>query len=203
MDCPSTPADWRRANGGSDVASADGRVVYLISGPCGVGKSTVSRELARRLERAVLMAGDDLLRMVQGYEAPWEERLSLAWTNIVSLTRNFVHNEWNVVIDFVVEDELEWFCEQVADLPAALQYVVLRADEDALAARLTQRGDPGLADRSLFLLRKLEGSGANRPFLYDATRRQPAEIAEDILSASHLRLPRRRTGDGGADFGPI
>lgn len=75
--------------------------IFLISGPLGVGKSTTSKELARVVERCVLIEGDNLLDMFMTEPQPtWEERLSLAWKNILSVTRNFIQGGFNVVIDF-------------------------------------------------------------------------------------------------------
>lgn len=167
--------------------------IYLISGPCGVGKSTVSKEVAGRIPHSVLLSGDDLLHMYQGYDAPWEERLSLTWANIVSVTRNFVRHGWNIVIDFVVEDELEWFMHEIEDTSITLHYVVLVSEEQTLLERVNGRGTPEIAERSLFLLDKLKRLEPNRPFLYDTTGRDPMAIAEDIVSSNHFRMLSVRT----------
>ncbi len=169
--------------------------IYLISGPCGVGKSTVSKELAQGIPRSVLLSGDALLHMYQGYNAPWDERLSLTWKNILSVTRNFVRGGWNVVIDFVVEDELGWFVRELEDLSATVHYIVLIADETTLIKRLDSRGTPELAERSLFLLNKLKTSEPNRPFLYDASCKPSTVIAKDILSSSNFRMLHPPGGD--------
>ncbi|MFD1676531.1 AAA family ATPase [Alicyclobacillus fodiniaquatilis] len=168
--------------------------IYLISGPCGVGKSTVSKEVAQRIPRSVLLIGDNLLHMYQGYDAPWEERLSLAWTNILSVTRNFIRNGWNIVIDFVVEDELEWFIHELEDMSVSFHYIVLVADETTLLERINRRGSPELSERSLFLLNKLKKSDTNRSFLYDTSSKSPTIIAEDILCSNHFRMLYRPHG---------
>ena len=47
--------------------------IYLITGPAGVGKSTISKLLAEKLERSVLIEGDDVYHfVVGGYVAPWK-----------------------------------------------------------------------------------------------------------------------------------
>ncbi|WP_219835007.1 AAA family ATPase [Paenibacillus sp. R14(2021)] len=157
-------------------------IVYLLSGPLGVGKSTTSRELARITEQSVLIEGDHLLDMFYGeVQPPWEERLNLAWTNIAAVTRNVIRHRFNVIIDFVVEDELDWFCEQIADLNVSVKYVVLRADQEQIVERLRIRGDMDALDRSLFLLNKLTTSPANIPFIMDTTRKTPLETAQEII----------------------
>ncbi|NHN35494.1 AAA family ATPase [Paenibacillus agricola] len=158
------------------------KLIYLISGPLGVGKSTTSKELARNIKQCVLIEGDDLLNMFKGESQPsWEERLNLTWKNILALTRNFILNDLSVVIDFVVEDELDWFCNQISDLNVELRYIILRADKDKLIERLNIRGDIDSLERSLFLLNKMETSPSNNQFFYDSTLKQPNEIVQDVI----------------------
>ncbi len=163
--------------------------VYLISGPLGVGKSTVSKTLANAMNQCALIEGDLLLHVYRGEtEPPWEERLRLAWLNIAAVTRNFLLDGLDVVIDFVVEDELQWFFDQLSDLEATLHYVVLHAEPDTLAARLQQRGDMQYVHRSLFLRNKLMASPTNEPFLLDTDRKQPDELAEEIIKNARFRI---------------
>ncbi len=159
----------------------ENQAVYIFSGPCGVGKSTVTKGLVRRMERVVLIEGDQLHSMFIGEEQPsWNEQLSIVWENILLLTKNFLANKLTIVIDYVVEDELKWFCEQLLVEQVKIYYVVLRADEEALVKRLTYRGDKYLIKRSLLLLNQLENDEANKRHLYDATSKKPNKIIEDI-----------------------
>ncbi|TCM87935.1 AAA domain-containing protein [Paenibacillus sp. BK033] len=163
--------------------------VYLISGPLGVGKSTVSKTLASAMNQCVLIEGDLLLQVYRGEtEPPWEERLRLAWLNIAAVTRNFLVNGLDVVIDFVVEDELQWFFDQLSDLDVTLHYVVLHAEPETLNARLHQRGDAQYIDRSLFLRSKLMASPVNELFLLDTDGKKPDELAEEIIKNSRFRI---------------
>jgi gluconate kinase len=161
------------------------KTIYIISGPCGVGKSTVAKIIAQNVRQSAFIKGDDLLDMYeQGSEPPWDERLIIMWKNILSLTNNLIQHEFNVIIDTVVEQELEWFCRHFAYTDVRIKYVVLRADDTILMERLNQRGDPYLIERSLFLLNQLENSVLNKPHLYDTTHKEPSEIANDILHRS-------------------
>ena len=48
--------------------------LYLLTGPAGVGKSTVSELIANSLEKSVLIEGDDVYHLVKGgYISPWLE----------------------------------------------------------------------------------------------------------------------------------
>ncbi|GLX66544.1 AAA family ATPase [Paenibacillus glycanilyticus] len=170
-------------------ASSKTVTVYLISGPLGVGKSTVSKTIASQMKQSVLIEGDLLLHVYKGEtEPPWEERLRLAWLNIAAVTRNFIQNGLDTVIDFVVEDELPWFLEQLSDLDVTLHYVVLHAESDNLAARLHQRGDSQYLNRSLFLRDKLMKSPANEPYLLGTDGKSPTEVAEIMRSDDRFRI---------------
>ncbi|WP_347551392.1 AAA family ATPase [Pseudalkalibacillus hwajinpoensis] len=155
--------------------------IYLVSGPCGVGKSTITKTLAHEMEGVVLIEGDVIHSMFIGQEQPpWDEQLEIDWKNILSLTKNFVENNLNVIIDYVVETELEWFCKQLSGLNVHIHYVVLRADEGILIERLNKRGDHNLVDRSLQLLEELESRMPNKKYLYDTTNKQPSDIVVDL-----------------------
>lgn len=163
--------------------------IYIISGPLGVGKSTVSKSLADSMNQCALIEGDLLLHVYRGEnEPPWEERLRLAWLNISAVTRNLHRHGLDVVIDFVVENELQWFYDQLSDLKATLHYVVLHAEPETLTGRLSQRGDAKYIQRSLFLRNKLIVSPTNEPFLLDADRKRPEELAEEIVKDARFRI---------------
>ena len=48
--------------------------LYIITGPAGVGKSTISKELAKSKEKSVLIEGDDIYsQVVGGHVSAWKE----------------------------------------------------------------------------------------------------------------------------------
>ncbi|MDN4523913.1 AAA family ATPase [Fictibacillus fluitans] len=160
--------------------------IYIFSGPCGVGKSTISKMLAESMENVVLVHGDDIHSMFTGKnQPPWDEQLSIVWQNTLSITKNFLEHRLDIVLDYVVEDELEWFCRGLSGYDVEIYYVVLRADEDVLVQRLQERGNADLIDRSLFLLNQLENDPANRRYLYNTTNQSPKEILEDLRNRFH------------------
>jgi broad-specificity NMP kinase len=155
--------------------------IYIISGPYGVGKSTVTKRLAQEMEKFALIEGDLIKFMFVGKEQPpWEEQLSIIWKNILSLTKNFIENNMNVIIDYVVNGELEWFCKHISELNVKIYYVVLRADGETLISRLNNRGDDYLIQDSLYLLDQLEKGLPNKNHFYDTTNKQPVEIINDL-----------------------
>lgn len=153
--------------------------IYIISGPYGVGKSTISKALVQEFKEVALIEGDQIKLMVGGQDPPsWEKQLSLIWQNILSLTKNFIKNDLSVIIDYVVESELDWFSKNIPDVK--IHYVVLWADEELLIKRLTKRGEDFLIEGSLYLLNQLESALPNQNYLYDTTNKQPGEIIQDL-----------------------
>lgn len=148
--------------------------IYLFSGPCGCGKTTLSSAFAQQLDQpAYLLHGDDFQAgfvIPDGADAPtWPEILRFNWECILANSRSALSLGVDVIIDYVVEDELPPVQSLARDFGAALHYIVLTADNATLQSRLSQRGDACLTDRSLFLKRKLDAMPENQGHLLDIT----------------------------------
>ena len=148
--------------------------IFLISGPCGCGKSTLAGAFAHQLDHpAYLIHGDDFQAgFITSDEAEgpaWPEILRFNWDCIMAVARNVLALGTDVVIDYVVEDELPRVQALAAEYGAALHYIVLTASEDTLRTRLAQRGDAWLTERALFLKHKLEDMAENQGHILDIT----------------------------------
>lgn len=173
--------------------------IYVFSGPCGCGKSTLSEAYASHLVnqgeklQVYVVHGDNFhAGFVEtgrpvGPDHPhflyWEQMLRFNWECILSVARKALERKLDVVIDYVVEDELPLLVQLAEKMNARLFYVVLTASQEELKERLIRRGNSELVARSLFLKSKLEQMRENQPYLYDISGKSVAEeIAElDIL----------------------
>lgn len=157
--------------------------VYVISGPCGCGKTTLATALAGSLADGpvCLIHGDDFqtwLTARSGRELPWPETLAFNWECILSVAGHALRRGLDVIVDYVVEDELPRLRALAAHHDAALRYVVLTASEETLRQRLAVRGDEWLTERALFLKKKLEHASENRGCLMDVTGLTTAQVLE-------------------------
>ena len=163
--------------------------IYFFSGPCGCGKSTLAEAWAKHLvnrcgkKQVYLIHGDDFHRgfvetddkdafFVDGKPGDamaWEEILKFNWACIIDVADKALTRGLDVVIDYVIEEELPLVEALARKHGAELHYAVLTAAEEAIAQRITQRGDVELIQRALFLKGKLEGMPENRGHLLDNT----------------------------------
>lgn len=148
--------------------------VYIISGPSGVGKSTVSKELAYSFKKSAVIEGDMIYLMIKGgLVAPWEDDgyyMDLFWDNIISLINNFIDRGITVVIEYVIfEEQLKKIVTFLKEKQIGLKYCVLMAEEKTLKDRDDSRkeiervGNLSIQARSEFLAKNKE---KKKHFLY-------------------------------------
>lgn len=164
------------------------RRIIFISGPCGSGKSTFADAFARHLvsregRTVYVIHGDDFHEgfvepenkpafFVEGLPSDrvkWEDILRFNWDCILSTADRALQQDLDVVIDYVIEDELPRVQALAEKRGASLYYIVLTAGEDELERRIRGRGDTDLIERAKFLKRKLDAMTENQGHLLDNT----------------------------------
>lgn len=178
--------------------------IYMISGPCGCGKSTLTDAYAEYLVKAekrtyvYVIHGDVFHQGFVGmYEKDafcvelqetdplaWTQVLKFNWECIVDVAGKALKRGLDVVIDYVVEDELPLLQKLAKEYDAKLYYLVLTASEEAITKRLQVRGDDELIERGIFLKKKFDSLPENQGHLYDNTGKtveeEVAEISKDM-----------------------
>jgi ketosteroid isomerase-like protein/predicted kinase len=155
---PLDPAAFDRAwaapldTSASPLGGARGAVL-LLTGPPGVGKTSVSRELARSYDRAVHLEADSFFHFIQaGYVPPWRPESHDQNTFVMGLVADaasgYADQGYRTVVEGIFAPR--WFLKPVlATLQAAghsTSCVILDAPLAVCQARLVGRGDPGLPD---------------------------------------------------------
>lgn len=174
--------------------------IYFISGPCGCGKSALAEAYAKHLvnkcgkKQVYLIHGDDFHAgfietdnkgnfFVNGQASDalaWKEILQFNWECILSVTQKVLERGLDVVIDYVIEEELPLVQKLAENFNANLYYVVLTASEDAIRQRITQRGDIEMIERALFLKNKLDNMPQNQGHLFDNTGKPVEQEVEEL-----------------------
>ena len=169
--------------------------IYFISGPCGCGKSTFANAYARHLvdhegrKQVYLIHGDDFHQgfvesedkgafFVEGQASDlllWKDILKFNWDCILTVANRALLQGLDIVIDYVIEEELPLVRKLAQEHHANLYYIVLTASEDAIRERIHKRGDVEMIDRALFLKEKLDNLPENQGHLYDNTGKKVEE----------------------------
>ncbi|MBR4083114.1 MAG: AAA family ATPase [Lachnospiraceae bacterium] len=178
--------------------------IYVISGPCGCGKSTLTDAYAEYLVkvekqiRIYVIHGDMfhqgfvgmyeqdafLVELQESNPLAWTQVLKFNWECILDVARKALRRGLDVVIDYVVEDELPLLQKLAKEQDAKLYYLVLTATEEAITERLQTRGDDELIERAIFLKKKLDSLPENQGHLYDnagkTVEEEVAELSKDM-----------------------
>lgn len=161
--------------------------LYLITGPAGVGKSTISKEIAFRLQKSVLIEGDDIYHQVVGsYHSPWHElnHLNTFWKVSINIIKTYIEEGYDVVFNYIIDDEnYEHLKNIFKDID--INFTVLMVQKDTLIKRdLTRPKDCRMNERCLKLLEKFKTYNFNQTNILYTDNLTIKETVEKILKRS-------------------
>lgn len=157
--------------------------LYLITGPCGIGKSTVSIEIAKRIDKSVLIEGDDIYNFfVGGRISPWKDGapLDLFWDNCIYLINSYLSRGYDVIFNYIIDPkDLEMLRKKFSDYQ--IIFKVLIAKKDVVIKRDKMRiVDNQMGNRAVALLDKFINNYSDE-FLLDTSLLSVDEVVERIM----------------------
>lgn len=157
--------------------------LYLITGPAGVGKSTISKTLAERKEKSALIEGDDIYHFVKGgYVSPWKEEnhLEVFWKNCMDIINNFLECDYDVVFNYIInKKDLEMIRKRFPDQD--IKFVLLIAADKTLIDRDNQREeDCRMGERVLILKNSFIKQNFPKQYILDTTNLSIQETVKEI-----------------------
>ena len=170
--------------------------LYIITGPAGVGKSTISREIAKKCEKSALIEGDIIYNLVcSGYKKPWEKgnHLKIFWENCINLICNFLNNGYDVIFNYIIDKEkiekLKNEFRKIYGNSLEIKFIVLLADEKIIVERDKERPEEAqMKERVLVLLESFKNQKFERKNILDTSNIDINETVEKILNDNKFIL---------------
>ncbi len=146
--------------------------LYIITGPAGVGKSTISKKIAESKKKPVLIDGDDIYhQVIGGYVQAWKEEnhLDVFWKVCTNTIRTYLENGYDVIFNYIVTSTpLKQMYEEFKDY--YIKFIVLLVDEKTLLLRDKERPeDCQMKERCITLLNNFKNNGYNEQNILDTS----------------------------------
>ena len=146
--------------------------LYIITGPAGVGKSTISEKIAKSKSKSVLINGDDIYhQVIGGYVQAWKDgnHLGTFWKVCINIIRIYLEDGYDVIFNYIVTPtSLELMKNEFKDY--TIKFVVLLVDENTLLLRDKERPeDCQMKERCITLLNSFKNNTYNEENILDTT----------------------------------
>lgn len=157
--------------------------LYIITGPAGVGKSTISKKIAESSNKSVLIEGDEIYhQVVGGYQSAWLEgnHLEVFWKACTSLIDVYLANEYDVVFNYIIDNEtIEMFKEKYKGFEK--KFTCLITDEETIMKRDKERPeDCRMNERCIILLNSFKNKPYDKKYFLDTSNLTIDEIVKEI-----------------------
>lgn len=157
--------------------------LYIITGPAGAGKSTISRKIAESKSKSVLIEGDDIYhQVVGGYVQAWKQgnHLDIFWKICIDMIDIYLSNGYTVVFNYIVNPEnIKALQDKFKEYK--IKFIILITDEGTLLSRDKERlKDCQMGERCLTLLNNFKNKNFNKNNFLDTSNLSVDETLEEI-----------------------
>lgn len=160
--------------------------LYIITGPAGVGKSTISKSLAVSLPKSVLIEGDTIYNFfVSDRISPWKPNapLDLFWSNSIYLIKSYLEKGYNVIFNYIISPtNLKRITEEIKHYE--INFSLLIASPEVLIKRDKLRSeDCQMKERVLVLLNQFLNYNYEGKNIIDTSNLSVEETVNKIINS--------------------
>ena len=165
--------------------------LYIITGPSGVGKSTISKRLAENSNKSVLIEGDFIYsQVISSYVSAWKEgnHLEVFWEVCLNSIETYLSYGYDVIFNYIVTPTI---VNRIKDRfkNDKTKFVVLLSNEKTLLARDKQRPeDCQMKERCLILLNSFKSKNYNSNNILDTTNLSIEDTLNTIINDTKFIL---------------
>ena len=157
--------------------------LYIITGPAGVGKSTISKRIAESKSKSVLIEGDDIYhQVIGGYVQAWKQgnHLDIFWKICIDMISTYLSNGYIVVFNYIVNPEnIKELKDKFREYK--IKFIILMTDEKTLLLRDKERPtDCQMGERCVTLLNNFKNKDYNKNNFLDTSKQSVNETVEKI-----------------------
>lgn len=168
--------------------------IYVITGPCAAGKTTISGMIASKMNNSAFIQGDYIyLMVVGGFVVPWEDDgtyIDLFWENILAITENFIIRNISVVLEYVIfPEQTKRIVDRFKEKNIPIKYTVLMADENTIRERDSNRDvHERMGERAIILLKELKEMNIEEKYILDTTNLSKDQVVNTIMTENRFLL---------------
>ena len=157
--------------------------LYIITGPAGVGKSTICKKISEAKDKSVLIEGDLIYRQViGGYVSPWKEgnHLDVFWNVCFDMIKTYLSYGYDVIFNYIVTPNVIQKIKEIFS-EFNIKFIVLLVDSKELLKRDKQRPiENQMQERCLILLDSFKRKEYNKENILDTTNLSIEDTAKKI-----------------------
>ena len=167
--------------------------LYIITGPAGVGKSTISKKIAESKNKSALIEGDEIYQqVVGGYVSAWKDgnHLDTFMKICINIIKIYLEDGYDVVFNYIISpDQLGEIKNSLKDYD--IRFVVLLVDEETILKRDKERPeDCWMNERCIILLNSFKNKYKNSDNILDTSNLSVDETVDIIEKEKRFLLKK-------------
>lgn len=168
--------------------------LYIITGPAGVGKSTVSYSLADSLKKSVLLEGDDIYhQVIGGYVPAWKEQnhLDVFWKVCIKTIEIYLETGYDVIFNYIIMKEKFYELQKIFK-NFETKFIVLLVNEETILKRDQERlEDCQMKERCIILLNEFVAENYPSNYILYTDKLSVQDVTEKIISEKRFSIKEK------------